>query len=121
MASPSPSRSGPRGVRAHPAPGRRSRGSGGRATRRPLRQSAETRPAFVDEAKEGGRHARGVVADRVLFEPEVAWSAPFVDYRRGYRADAEILDLRDLRRRRLEVCDATLGVVGAQVVGRRIV
>src|SRR6267143_1094329 len=85
------------------------------------KQSATVRPALLGEPQQRGRNARGVMADRVLFQPQVPRAAPLVDDRCGHCADALLLDLHELVGRGIQVGQAALGVVRAELVGRRIV
>src|SRR5205814_990296 len=81
------------------------------ATRPPSGQSAEARPALLDEPEKSRRDASGIVADRVLFQPQVARAAPLVDDRRRHGAHALPLDVSHLVGGGLEVREAALGVV----------
>src|SRR5205823_5653243 len=85
------------------------------ATRAPSGQSAEARPALLDEPEQSRRHTSGIVPDGVLFQPQVARAAPLVDDRRRHGTHALPLDVSHLVRCGLKIREPPLGVVRAQV------
>src|SRR3989442_15207127 len=89
--------------------------------RRRSRERAEARAALLDKPDERAGDARSVMADRVLLEPEVPRTAPFVDDRRRDRTHPELGDPSQLLGGRLEVWETALGVMRAEMIGRRIV